>query len=131
MSLKSKMDQKTCWGFVPILHGTETRSLSRASFVVSSRQVVPTRENLGHGWQRSFSKRVSRRVVSPNSARLHVLCRQMQGAGGDLPYSHPADLLVPLTPSLESHICSVGEGDGPRGGFKIWWPKGSELILMC
>lgn len=67
------MDLKTCWGFVPILCGTEAISLFRAeegaSSVASSRQVVHTK---GKPWAQlaEGSSAVSQQEPpSPNTAR--------------------------------------------------------------
>lgn len=67
------MDLKTCWGFVPILCGTEAISLFRAeegaSSVAFSRQVVHTK---GKPWAQLaevLQQCLSRKPLSPNSAK--------------------------------------------------------------
>lgn len=67
------MDLKTCWGFVPILCGTEAISLSRAeqgaSSVASSRQVVHIKGKSRTQLAKVLQLHLSWKPLSPNSAQ--------------------------------------------------------------
>lgn len=116
------MDLKTCWGFVPILCGTEAISLSGAeegANSVVSRQVVLTK---GIPWAqlaKVLQPCLSRKPLCPNSAKpLSPPEEKGRCKGGKLPQSHPANLParvdpIPIAEKL-SLFCT-----GRRG--TSWW----------
>lgn len=97
------MDQKTYWGFMPVLCGTEAISLSRAeqgvSFVASSRLVVHVKEKLWAG-EGPLAASQQEACVPKFSQTSTSSTEEGKVRGRELPYSYSADLPARVGPIL-------------------------------